>query len=313
MPVGVPNWAAWWLMVHSSLSSNLGVAFSSRTGVPSGGLANVRIVRPWLPARQKYVLPAPLQKRLSTFAISLAVFLKLAMLSQILTPWLSFTTTMMHASNCPTTWPQMLSSTSSFAKTRFGSGPKTTLFTLSIFQGRSILLTYSPKKCAMVRTSNISGTHSCPVFLILCTTPSSLFTTPPGALQLWLLPRLLVSVPPVAHWVISLPSSLLPFSVVSRTSHTYAVQVGISLFVVFMLSDIFWDFPFLFFCWMQGQGVLVCPWSSSRASRSNLTLISLTSRSPNGSFHNISLKDWLKSVDLTEFSQCNSTTDLQQS
>jgi hypothetical protein len=114
---------------------------------------------------------------------------------------------------------------------------------------RSILLTYSPKRCTIVCTSNVSGTHACPFFLILCTTPSSSFTMPPGALQLWLLPRLPVSVPPVAHWAISLPSSLLPFSVVSRTSHTNVVRVGIS-FVVLMdfflmtSSEIFLFFSF---------------------------------------------------------------------
>ncbi len=236
MPVGVPNWAAQWLTVLSSLSSNSGVwtvALSSRMGAPLDGLANARIVHPWVPVRPKYTLPVPLWKRLSTFAIFLAVFPKLATLSQISTPLLSFTMTMTHASNGPTTWPQRLRGTLSFVKTWFGSGSKTTFFTSSTFPGRSILLTYSPKKCAMMRTSNVSGTHSCPVFLILCTTPSLLFITPPHTLQLVLLLRLLVSVPPVAHWAISLPSSLLPVSVVLRTSHTNAVQVGI-FFVVLM-------------------------------------------------------------------------------
>jgi hypothetical protein len=132
----------------------------------------------------------------------------------------------------------------------------------------------------MVRTSNVSGTHSCPIFLILCTAPSLLFIMPPRTLQPQLLLRLLVSAPAVAHQAISPPSSLLPFSIVLRTYHTYAVRFGI-FFVVLMdlflltSSEIF----VFFFCWMQGWGVLVCPWSSSRArSRSDLTLTSLISR-----------------------------------
>jgi hypothetical protein len=86
----------------------------------------------------------------------------------------------------------------------------------------------------MVSTSGISGTPSCPVFLIFCTTLSSLFTMPPCTLRIQLLLRLLVSAPPVAHQAIPQHSSLLPFSIVSRTSHTYAVRVGIS-FVVLMI------------------------------------------------------------------------------
>ncbi len=42
-----------------------------------------------------------------------------------------------------------------------------------------------------------------------------------------------MSAPPVVYQAISLPSSLLTFSIISRTSHTYVVRVGIS-FVVLM-------------------------------------------------------------------------------
>ncbi len=152
----------------------------------------------------------------------------------------------------------------SFTETQFGNGSKTTLFTMSTFPGRSILLTYSSKKCTMVHTPDIFGTHSYPVFLILCTTPSSLFITPSHTLQLRLLLRLLVSAPPVAHRAIFPHSSLLPFSVALTTSHTYAVQVDISFVVLmdlFLLTSFeIFPFPFLLLdTRMGGVGLsLVC-------------------------------------------------------
>ncbi len=119
-------------------------------------------------------------------------------------------------------------------------------------------------------------------FLILCMTPSSLFTTPPRTLQLWLLPWLLVSAPPVAHRAISLPSSLLAFSVVLRTSHTYALRVGISFAILMDSSLLTSSEIFLFFafsghkdggCWSV-LGPLV-----EQVCKSNLMLTSLTSNS----------------------------------
>jgi hypothetical protein len=126
----------------------------------------------------------------------------------------------------------------------------------------------------------------CPVYLIFYMTPSLPFVTPPNALQIRSLLQLPGFAHPAIHWAICQPSSLLPSFVVLRIRPTFAVQADISfvaLMAVFLLTSfesllllslipggpLPWESThFSSFCWMQGWGVLVCPWSSSRAGRS---------------------------------------------
>ena len=158
------------------------------------------------------------------------------------------------------------------------NGCKTRLSKLSMFLARSIRPTSSLRKCVIARTSDASETPLCPVSLISCLTQSLLFITPPNVLPRLSLQPPHPSVPVESFQVISLLLAPLHFSAPWRISLTYAVLVDIyfdELMALFQLtfSETFffmfhpkifpWEstFSFFFFCWTQGWGVLVCPWS----------------------------------------------------
>ncbi len=101
------------------------------------------------------------RKRLLTFAISVPVCVKMAILFLILHSQLFSTTIMMLASNDHTTWPQKLHVTLSFLKTQSVNGSKTNLLPSSTSQARLTLRTHSKKKCMMLRTFSVYWNHSC--------------------------------------------------------------------------------------------------------------------------------------------------------
>jgi hypothetical protein len=111
--------------------------------------------------------------------------------------------------------------------------------------------------------------------------------TPLSALQRQSLQRPHKSAPLAVCRAISLPFSHPLSSVIPRISLIYAVQdvtsfVGLMVLFPRISFEISLCVPSLvvlvlfresthfsiFFCWTQGWGVLVCPWSFSRASRS---------------------------------------------